>query len=70
MLLFNVFSFPHLDCWDGNGNYVAAAVASSPVLHWASSSVPGVREALHCLLVRGRAWEAETPCHGGLPLDH
>lgn len=70
MLLFHLVSIPHLGCWDGNGNDVPAAGASSPVLHWALSSVPAVREALHCLLVHGRAWEAEAPCHGGPPVDH
>lgn len=69
-MLFNLVLFPYLGCWDGNGNDVPAAVASSPVLHWALSSVLGVREVLHCLLVRGRAWEAEAPCHGAPSLDH
>ena len=69
MRLFNLVSFPHLGCWDGNGNDVPAAVASSPALRRALSSVPAAHAALHCLLVRGRAWEAEAPCHGGRPLD-
>lgn len=69
MLLFNLSLFPHLGCWDGSGNDVHAAAASSPVVHWVSSSVPAAHEALHCLLVRGRAWEAEAPCRGGPLLD-
>lgn len=33
MLLFNLVLFPHLGCWDGNGNGAHAAGASSLVLH-------------------------------------
>lgn len=69
-LMFNLVLFPHLGCWDGNGNDgpAAAAASSSPELQPALSFAPDVREAHHCLLVLGRAWEAETPCHGGPPL--
>lgn len=50
----------HLVYSDGMGSYVLAA-ASSHGPQWTVSSVLAGCEALHCLVVRGRALGRETP---------